>query len=318
MLQQTRIEAATSYYLRFMHELPTVEALAAVSDDKLMKLWEGLGYYSRARNLKKAACLLVEQYGGMLPSDAEELRKIPGIGAYTAGAIASIAYGKPEPAVDGNVLRVVMRLTASDDDIAKETTKRAACEALRAVYPSGENAAALTQAVMELGEVVCLPNGAPKCDVCPLGGLCRARLCGETEKYPVRSPKKERRKEEKTVFLILHDGKFAVRKREERGLLAGMWEFPLTDGFSDDPETARLLEAWGVRPRRFRSCGNAVHIFTHIEWDMRGVFVLADRASEAFVWKSADDIEREIALPSAFRAFGRRLRALEKENGGNI
>ena len=175
MLQQTRIEAVIPYYERFLRELPDVPALAAVSEDRLLKLWEGLGYYSRARNLKKAAMLLMEHYGGALPASAAELRKLPGIGDYTAGSISSISFGLPEPAVDGNVLRVMTRLFACADDIAAPATKRAVTELLRAHYPTGEAAALLTEGIMELGETVCLPNGAPFCDRCPLRGLCLAR-----------------------------------------------------------------------------------------------------------------------------------------------
>ena len=177
MLQQTRIEAVIPYYERFLRELPDVSALAAVSEDRLLKLWEGLGYYSRARNLKKAALLLMERYDGELPASAVELRKLPGIGDYTAGSIASISFGLPEPAVDGNVLRVMTRVLACGDDIAAPATRRAVTELLRAHYPSGDSAALLTEGIMELGETVCLPNGIPG----------SASLTGREKSSPTRS-----------------------------------------------------------------------------------------------------------------------------------
>ena len=189
MLQQTRIETVIPYYERFLAQLPTIESLAAVDDEKLMKLWEGLGYYSRARNLKKAAQTVVASYDGVLPKTAQELQKLPGIGEYTAGAIASIAFGQPEPAVDGNVLRVIMRLTACDEDIAQPKVKKEVTQLLREIYPSGKDASNLTQGIMELGEVICIPNGEPKCAVCPLNSICCAHLNKETERYPVRSEK---------------------------------------------------------------------------------------------------------------------------------
>ncbi|MGN1444172.1 MAG: A/G-specific adenine glycosylase, partial [Acutalibacteraceae bacterium] len=202
MLQQTRIETVIPYYTRFLAELPTIEALAEADGEKLMKLWEGLGYYSRVRNLKKAAQTVVASYGGTLPKTAQELRTLPGIGEYTAGAIASIAFGQPEPAVDGNVLRVVMRLTACDEDIMQAKVKREVTKLLQEIYPSGQDASDLTQGIMELGEVICIPNGEPKCSVCPLNTVCRACLTDETANYPVRSAKKKRKIAELTVFML--------------------------------------------------------------------------------------------------------------------
>lgn len=300
MLQQTRIEAVLPYYARFLRELPTVYALAEVPDDRLMKLWEGLGYYSRARNLKKAAQQIVAQYGGQLPRRAEELRTLPGIGDYTAGAISSIAYGESSPAVDGNVLRVVMRLTACSDDIAKDGTKKSVADALRANYPSGNDASALTQAWMELGETVCLPNGAPACEKCPLHALCRAYLGGNVQDYPVKSPKKARKIQPKTVFLLWNDGRIAIRKRGQSGLLAGTWEFPSSDGLSDGEEQ---LKAWGVVPLSVTDCGQSVHIFTHIEWHMHWLGVQCQNAAEGFLWATPQEIAAGYAIPSAFRYY---------------
>lgn len=303
MLQQTRIEAVIPYYERFLTELPTVEALAGVDDDKLMKLWEGLGYYSRVRNLKKAAQTVVTSYGGVLPQTAQELRSLPGIGEYTAGAIASIAFGQPEPAVDGNVLRVIMRLTACDDDIMQPKVKREVTQLLRDVYPVGKAASDLTQGLMELGEVVCIPNGEPKCDICPVKEICRAHLTGETARYPVKSAKKKRKSQKITVFLLVCGDKLALRRRPDSGLLAGMWEFPNIEGCLTAQEAEAFLSSCGVSPVSLEPCGKAKHVFTHIEWHMSGYRVKCRTESPQFEWKTTEDILENCALPSAFRFY---------------
>lgn len=312
MLQQTRIEAVIPYYERFLAALPTIESLAQVDDEKLMKLWEGLGYYSRVRNLKKAAQTVVAGYDGELPQTAQELRKLPGIGEYTAGAIASIAFGQPEPAVDGNVLRVIMRLTACKEDITQPKVKKEVTQLLRSIYPSGKAASDLTQGIMELGEVICIPNGEPKCAACPLNAVCRAHRNNETALYPVKSAKKARKIQELTVFMLFCDGKLALHRREDKGLLAGMWEFPNTEGHLTREEAEKFLEQKGLSPVCCEPCGKAKHIFTHIEWHMTGYQAQCRTQSSAFEWKTADEIPESCALPSAFR-FYRSL--LEKEAG---
>ena len=309
MLQQTRIEAVIPYYERFLAAYPTVAALAAADDEQLMKLWEGLGYYSRARNLKKAAVRIVEKHDGELPADYAALRALPGIGAYTAGAIASIAFGLPEPAVDGNVLRVITRLTADTSDIMKESTKRAVTDALREIYPSEpRDAAALTQALMELGERVCLPNGEPHCDVCPLGFACRARAKGLTDQIPVRTPKKPRRVEARTVLILVSDGRIALVKRPPSGLLAGLWEFPCVADPMDEAQAAAHLRACGVRVRKLEKTVDAIHIFTHIEWHLQGYIAECDGLADAWDGRpltlvTPDALKSSYALPSAYRAY---------------
>jgi len=303
MLQQTRIEAVIPYYARFLAELPDVAALAAVPEDRLLKLWEGLGYYSRARNLKKAAQLVMDEYSGELPRTAAELRKLPGIGDYTAGAVASIACGEPEPAVDGNVLRVIMRVTACEDDVLSQKTKSRVADALRAVYPAGEEAGLLTEGLMELGETLCLPNGEPRCDGCPLRELCQAREQGLTAELPRRRAKKERRIEEKTVLLLRCGGCYALRRRVEAGLLAGMWEFPSLPGKRSAEDVRAALEEAGLSPGEIRPCGEAKHIFTHVEWHMSGYFVDLSRQSGEYMWKRPDEIRADFAVPTAFKAY---------------
>lgn len=303
MLQQTRIEAVIPYYERFLRELPTVEALARVEDDRLMKLWEGLGYYSRARNLKKAAVQIVQQYGGELPRSAGELRKLPGIGEYTAGAIASIAYGQPEPAVDGNVLRVMTRLLACAEDILAAKTKARITALLRESYPSGRDAALLTEGIMELGETVCIPNGEARCPLCPLREHCLAYKEGTVERYPVRAPKKERRIEERTVLLLRHGEKYAIRRRPEHGLLAKLWEFPNAEGRLSEAEAAAYAGTLGVDVRACAPCGKAKHIFTHVEWHMSAYRMDCGEEAGDLLWKTPEEIRDGYSIPTAFRAY---------------
>ena len=303
MLQQTRIEAVRGYYARFLEALPDLSALAAVEEDRLLKLWEGLGYYSRARNLKKAAVQVMERWGGELPRRAEELKTLPGVGDYTAGAIASIAYGEPEPAVDGNVLRVVMRLLACRDDVLLPATRRRVTELLRAVYPRGEEAALLTEGIMELGETVCTPNAEARCALCPLAELCRANLRGTARDFPFRSPPRERRVETRTVLLLRCGGRWAIRRRPEKGLLAGLWEFPNWEGALGPEELAARL---GV-PLRCRSCPSAKHVFTHVEWRMQGFLADCETPPEGFAWHTANEIAESFSIPTAFKSFTRQL-----------
>ena len=301
MLQQTRIEAVIPYYERFMKELPDVKALANVSEERLLKLWEGLGYYSRARNLRKAAEIIMEN-GGSLPAEAEKLRKLPGIGDYTAGAISSIAFGQPEPAVDGNVLRVIMRLLARDDDVLAPNTKKTVAAMLREFYPFGKDAALLTEGLMELGETLCLPNGEPKCGSCPLCSLCLAKERDLSAVLPVRKEKAPRRIEERTVFLISCGGKTALCRRPEKGLLAGLWEFPNTLGKLTPEEAGKWLSERGFSAAEITPCGSAKHVFTHVEWHMIGYRVTVEE-EKSCVWKTPEEIRDEFAVPSAFSFF---------------
>ena len=304
MLQQTRVEAVKPYFARFMEAYPEISDLARAEEGQLMKLWEGLGYYSRARNLKKAAQAAVEQYEGCLPADFEKLKKLPGIGPYTAGAIASIAFQLPVPAVDGNVLRVMMRLLADRQDIARPDVKKQVEEKLKKVIP-GDCPGEFNQALMELGALICVPNGSPKCAECPWEGLCLANRKGLTGEIPFKSPKKARRIEDRTVFLIQSEGKTGVRKRGEQGLLAGLYEFPSLEGKLTKAQIVELLESClgadggnrkseesrtGRKEEKSKNSGadentgtgrnsgnwiaerlpEAKHIFTHVEWHMTG------------------------------------------------
>ena len=302
MLQQTRVEAVKGYYARFLAAVPDIPALAAADPDALRKLWEGLGYYSRVRALHSAAQAIMAQYGGRFPQEFAEVRALPGIGDYTAGAICSICFDAPTPAVDGNVLRVVARCTGLRACVDEERTKREVRAALAAVYPAGRSGD-FTQALMELGATVCLPNGAPACHTCPLAGRCAARD-GGWRSLPVRREKKSRRREKRTVLLLRCDGMTAVRRRPEQGLLAGLWEFPNVPGHLDPAQAVALAEGWGVSPRELEREARRRHVFTHVEWDMRCFVLRCAAAPEgALHWVSREELEREIALPTAFRMF---------------
>ena len=264
MLQQTRVAAVLPYYRRWMEELPTVEALAAVDEARLMKLWQGLGYYSRARNLQKAAQVIVNELGGHFPDTYEALLRLPGVGDYTAGAVASIAFGQPVPAVDGNVLRVAARVANLDGDIMDPRVRRTFRELMEAVMPA-DRPGAFNQALMDLGATVCPPGGAPLCGSCPLAELCEANRLGLQDALPVRKKKAARRVEELTVFLLLREGRVALRRRPDQGLLAGLWEFPHVPGPLDESAAAQALAVWGLTPMEWRKKLEARHIFTHVE-----------------------------------------------------
>ena len=298
MLQQTRVEAVKGYYSRFLVALPTIAALAEVDDDALMKLWEGLGYYSRARNLKKAARVIMEQYGGCFPGEYAQVLALPGIGEYTAGAICSIAFGQKTAAVDGNVLRVVSRLWADDTPIDQPAFKKQVRHALENVYPDA--AGDFTQALMELGATVCGPNRAPDCENCPCGAFCRGYQTGVAAALPVKPVKKQRRIEEKTVLILRCGDAYALVKRPDRGLLAGMWQFPEVSGLQELPQA---MEAAGIAVRDVLRQTEKNHIFTHIEWKMRGFYMEVAEKGTQYVWLSADEIRENAALPTAYRQF---------------
>ncbi len=298
MLQQTRVAAVLEHYHRFMERLPDVRALAEVDEDTLLKLWQGLGYYNRARNLQKAAQVICSDFGGVFPSDYDTLLTLPGVGEYTAGAIASIAFGQPVPAVDGNVMRVLARLTGDDTDIRSPALRRQYRQALAEVIP-GDMPGAFNQALMELGALVCLPNGAPLCDRCPAAAFCRAHLESRTEALPVRSKNRPRRIEERVVFLLFHNGCVALRRRPETGLLAGLWEYPNEPAPAED-----ALSRWGIRAALTKA-GAGKHVFTHVEWHMTAFSgeTETERLPGGWQWADARALRREFAVPSAFQAF---------------
>ena len=294
MLQQTRVEAVKGYYERFLQVLPTVEALANATEDQLLKLWEGLGYYSRVRNLQKAAREILEI--GSFPTDYKGLLHLSGIGPYTAGAIASICFEEPVAAVDGNVIRVLSRY------LGKHIERQEAADSLEPVYPIG-NCGDFTQALMELGATICIPNGTAHCDNCPLYQLCVARAQGKQSEFPHKKPKKQRRVEYRTVFLLQCGDRLAVCKRPGKGLLAGMWQFPDTEGHLSMSEAFSLATQWGVVPQSPVLELEREHIFTHVEWKLRGIWLNCDNMPPDLQWYSREEIEESIGLPTAYRQF---------------
>ena len=301
MLQQTRVEAVWTYYLRFLEQLPDIHTLAKAQESQLLKLWEGLGYYNRARNLQKAAQVIEEQYGGQFPNQYENIRALPGIGPYTAGAIASICFNQPYAAVDGNVLRIITRMTENNAPIDLMQTKNEIAAQLEKVYPKN-NCGQFTQALMELGATVCTPK-SPKCTICPANDFCRAYAHNTVLQYPIKQPKKDKRLEERTVFLLQYENKFALTKRTESGLLSGLWQLPNVLGKMDVEQALHTADTFGVHPVEVYQQLHRDHIFTHIKWQMTCYHILCAEAPSDFAWATAQEIQTTYALPTAFRMF---------------
>lgn len=310
MLQQTRVETVLPYFKRFMTALPDVCALARADDGTLMKLWEGLGYYSRVRNLKKAAQILVDRHGGELPASIEALQALPGIGAYMAGAVASIAFGLPEPAVDGNVLRVLSRVSGYDLDVTRPEARPVFDRTVREML-SGGRPGDLNQALMDLGATLCLPNGVPLCGQCPWRDACAAHRDGREAELPVKPAKKPRAVKERTVFVIVSGDRALLVRRPQKGLLAGQWELPGADGRLDRKQALEYLAGLGADAGQVERLPEAKHIFTHVEWRMAGwrAEVAAFAPDCEHIWASGGDLNDTIALPSAFKTYRKYLHA---------
>lgn len=306
MLQQTRVEAVKPYYERFLNAFPNVEALALAEEDKLMKMWEGLGYYNRVRNMQKAARQVMNEHKGVFPKSYDEILKLSGIGNYTAGAISSFAYGIARPAVDGNVLRVVSRLLANNEDIMKANVRTEIENLLGEVIPK-DAAGDFNQGMIELGAIVCVPNGEPKCEECPLAHLCRAKAQGIQTELPVRTKAKARRVEKRTVLIFRDSETVAIRKRPAKGLLAGLYELPNVEGHLTRKEVIEYGKSIGLTPVRVKKLAAAKHIFSHVEWHMIGYEVLVDEleknCSGKMIFVGKEEINEKYSIPSAFEAY---------------
>ena len=310
MLQQTRVEAVKPYYKRFMENLPDIQSLAECEEDKLLKLWEGLGYYNRARNLQKAAVQIMIEFGGRMPSSKEQLLTLSGVGSYTAGAIASIAFGKKVPAVDGNVLRVLSRLSLDEDDILKDSTKRRVEKQLLDVMPD-DRPGDFNQALMELGAMICIPTGKPKCEQCPWETICLAHKEGREEEFPKKEPKKKRIIEKKTILIVQDENKSALRKRPKKGLLAGLYEFPNLEGHQSEKRVLEYLKGIGLGVLRIQKMESSRHVFSHKEWDMVAYRIRVDELAgkgkaleeENWIFVESREAEKNYPLPSAFAAY---------------
>lgn len=305
MLQQTRVEAVKPYFERFVEDLPDVKSLAECEPERLLKLWEGLGYYNRVRNLQIAAKTIMEDYQGRIPEDYEELMKLKGIGHYTAGAISSIAYGHPVPAVDGNVLRVITRVSGDNSDIMKDSFKRLVEAELVQIMPEKE-ASAFNQALMELGAKVCIPNGEPLCQQCPWQEFCETKRKNLWQQLPVKTKSKKRKIQQKTVYVIRKDNTVVLSKRPNKGLLAGLYEFPNEPGYQNEAEAMKWLKEKNLKPLKILPLEQAKHIFSHIEWHMQGYMVWIDELAEEnsdFMFVELEKTEQEYPIPAAFSAY---------------
>ena len=311
MLQQTRVEAGKAYYDRFLKELPNIQSLANAEEEKLLKLWEGLGYYNRVRNMQKAASVIMDYYDGNMPSEYEELMKLPGIGSYTAGAISSIAYGRREAAVDGNVLRVISRVTADESDITQEKTKKAMRDTLLDILPE-KKAGMFNQALMDLGATVCVPNGKPLCEKCPWNEICLAKKNDLIEKIPNKPAKKNRKIEDRTVLLIRWNEKLLLHRRGSKGLLAGLYEFPNVLGHLEQKQVLEYAKELGLSVLHIEPAEESTHIFSHIEWHMKAYKIKADELTDTelctnkdkdYVFVDHSMIEKAYPIPSAFAAY---------------
>lgn len=304
MLQQTRVETVIPYYLRFVEAVPSVECLAQISDEALLKLWEGLGYYRRAANLKKAAVQVIQQYAGQLPDEVSKLSRLPGIGLYTAGAIASIAFGRPVPAADGNVFRIMARLKGLEESIDDSILRKKLTSELSSWIPSNRPGD-FNQALMDLGATICLPNGVPLCQKCPLCGHCRAYEGGKTSEIPRRTEKKPRKVHRKTFFLIFQDEKLALQRRAKGSLLENLWELPGLEGWLSGDACPDALEKWGVTPASIEPLSPAKHVFTHLEWHMKAFHVTCAQIKEPerWAWASVEDLAVRYPVPAAFRYY---------------
>lgn len=305
MLQQTRVEAVKPYYERFLAQFPDVSMLASAPLEKVLKAWEGLGYYSRARNLHKAANQIMSEFSGQFPRTAKELRTLVGIGEYTAGAIASIAFEERVPAVDGNVLRVISRLIESKADILKVRQKKALASLAQDMMPY-ERIGDYNQAMMEIGALICVPNGAPQCGICPLAGLCLAHKNGCEEDYPKKSPKKERRKEDKTVLLLHGGDRVLLHRREDIGLLAGLWEFPMAEGKVPAQKVLSALGVPGENVKKIVPTKDAKHIFSHVEWHMAGYLIELSGPFDApwgYSWANKQELLERYPVANAQKQY---------------
>ncbi len=306
MLQQTRVEAVKPYFERFIKAFPTIEAVAETEEDQLLKMWEGLGYYNRVRNIQKAAKQVMEDYNGQLPADYELLKTLSGIGNYTAGAVASIAYQIPSPAVDGNVLRVISRIEEREEDIMKQSTRTMVEDAIMQVIPA-DQPGEFNQALMELGAMVCVPNGAPNCEKCPVAKLCKAYQHGRCDELPMKSGKKARRIEERTILLIQDGDRVAIQRRPKKGLLAGLYEFPNLEGHKSEQEVLRFVEEKQLLSLHIQPLQEAKHIFSHVEWRMIGyavkVAALEEEKQGDMLFVNQKETEDRYTIPAAYSAY---------------
>ena len=300
MLQQTRIDTVIPYYEKFISKLPNIVSLANVAEDELLKLWEGLGYYSRARNLKKAAQMIKTVYHGIFPNSYAEIIKLPGIGDYTASAIASICFNEKTPTIDGNVLRVYSRLVEDQRNVDLVSTKRQIKNDIQSwmTMDTGE----FNEAFMELGETICLPNKEAKCEICPLKSICKAYQNQSWQSFPIKLEKRAKKELNYTVLLFIYKDLLAIRKRKQ-GLLKNMWEFPNILGAMKVKQVKNFLDTKNIIFSKVCKSISYTHIFTHQIWRMQAYLVFLDKKILDFSWASVSELKKKYAIPKAFQPF---------------
>lgn len=307
MLQQTRVEAVKEYYLRFIKEIPTIQDLANIEEDKLLKLWEGLGYYSRARNLHKCAKQLIANHQYELPRDYVELKALPGIGPYAAASIGSIAYNLKTPAIDGNVLRVMTRILEDDRDILNQKVRKDYFEKLKQIMPNDTRN--FTEGLMELGALICLPNGEPKCDICPMNFLCQSYKNQTMMEYPKKKKEINRKMEEKTILILEYNNKIAIQKRPEKGLLASLYEFYSLNEPHSVESLKKELEKLEITYEKIIPLGKSKHIFSHIEWKMTGFYILCKKEiKKNFIWVTKEELQNHYSVPKAYSYYAKQIK----------
>ena len=310
MLQQTRIEAVIPYYERFMRRLPDISSLASINEDELLKLWEGLGYYNRARNLKKAALVIMKNYNGIFPDTYEEIKKLPGIGEYTASAIASICFNEQTPTVDGNVLRVLARVKEDKRNVDLIRTKKEVRKELEKIIP--EDSGNFNESLMELGEVICLPNTTPKCEICPIKAFCKANLHQSWNKFPKKGEKSSKKEVFYTILLISFKDEYAISKRNEKQILHSLWEFPNLEGKLSKKEVEEYLKSLNIKDTKIKEGISSKHIFTHQIWYLTSFEIKLTNKPAYFTWKKIEEIKKEYAIPGAFKPFLEEIKSQEK------
>ena len=303
MLQQTRIEAVIDYYERFLKEIPTVEVLANIEEEKLLKLWEGLGYYNRARNLKKSAQIIMKDYQGNFPNTYEELLTLPGIGEYTASAISSICFQEKKAVIDGNVLRIFTRFYNDNSNISQNSTKQKVKQELEKILP--KEAGDFNEALMEIGETICIPNGMPLCDICPLKNNCLAKKNQNYFDFPVKSEKKKKKELYYTVFIYRYQDQIAIRKRKEKTILNNLWEFPNEEEKFKIQDVKHYLQEQKISYRKIQKWIDSSHTFTHQVWHMTSYLIDLDDKLECseYIFEKVDVIKEKYAIPSVFQPF---------------
>ena len=300
MLQQTRTETVAGYYRAFLADFPDVHALAAATQEQVFKRWEGLGYYSRARNLHAAARMIVDRFGGRLPDTAEGLLRLPGVGDYTAGAVASIAFGRRELAMDGNAVRVFSRVFAEERCVGESATRKS-LKAAGTSLMSDERPGDFNQAIMGLGNMICVPL-RPKCDLCPVRAFCLAEKRGIQAGLPHLPPKPEKKRMPVGVALVRQDDRILLVRRPDEGLLAGLWGFPAFENARSEADVREALAETGVVVGRGERLPEAEHVFTHRVWKMKGWRFTAVSAPPSARWVDATEL-RQAAIPTAFRLY---------------